>query len=131
MRIGAHDPSPLQAGARWAQGAVPVRLEGALGDSPLWRQVRRSLGDWFERAPHWARGWTLVVRPKTQADDDMLVEDGEADDPTRCWALCIDGDSLRVTLAVATAGVEEAVSAADAAGFLIELIGEVADPSGY
>ena len=108
-----------------------MRLEGSLETSRLWRRVRRNVCAWFDNAPAWATGWQLVIRPKTNLDDDMLLEDGETDDPSRCWALFIDGDSLRVTLAVPTDVEAGTAHAPETAGFLTELLKQVADPSPY
>lgn len=89
----------------------------------------RLLDEWFETAPAWAATWTVVVRDKTAEDDRVLVEDGEAHDPGPCWAVFVDGDDRRLTVAVPPAADERTLDTVGTAGFLLELLGEVANPS--
>ena len=131
MRSNGHREGQVTAVRERRVTGTPLRLEGSMEASRLWRRVRRTVGKWFETAPAWAAGWTINLRPKTQADDDMLVEDGEADDPTHCWALFIDPDAFRVTISVPTDVAEDALSPAETSGFLIELLTEIGDPSRY
>ena len=109
-------------------GRVGIRLDAGCAASPLWREVSRQVCAWFDSCPAWAAGWSIVVRPKTAADDRMLVEDGEADNPTRYWAVAVDADAFRVIVAVPW-DADANVAAADAAGFLLELLVTVADPA--
>jgi hypothetical protein len=108
---------------------MKLRLEGALAGSPPWHEVRRAVQSWIQDCPAWAEDWTLVVRPKTAADDHALVEDGETEDPVRLWAVFVDDEGRRVTLAVPCSAEDGIDDAAHTAGFLIELLATVADPS--
>lgn len=72
--------------------------------------------------------WTLVVRAETEADDRALIEDGEAHDPAPCWGVFIDPERMRLTVAVPPTPAEHPLHTFHAAGFLIELLCEVADP---
>lgn len=110
------------------EDAPPIRLIGRCDASRLWQEVSTTVSEWFQSCPAWATRWTMVVRPKTEADDRMLVEDGETDDPASCWAVAIDAEAFRVTVAV-PAEADKNIIAANAAGFLVELLVTVADPA--
>ena len=116
-----------------AVGMVEIRLAGACDASPSWHEVRRRVGAWFAAPPRppWAAGWTLVVRHKTPADDRALLEDGEAEDPSSCWAVFVEGDDLCVTVAVPADAEEHVTNAPGTAAMLIELLCVVADPSDF
>ena len=105
-----------------------MRLSGTCESSVLWREVRQILDQWFLTAPAWAAPWTLVVRAKTDSDDRALLEAGEAHDPTPCWAVFIDADRMRLTVAVPATADEHSLDTAHTAGFLLELLCEVANP---
>jgi hypothetical protein len=60
---------------------VPVKLIGNCASAAVWVEVASAANQILEGFPTAALGWTILVRPKTDADDRMLVEDGEADDP--------------------------------------------------
>ena len=104
-----------------------MALSGACADSALWREVRRRVGTWFEVCPDWAAPWTIHVRPKTAADDTILVEDGEAEAPAAYWAIYTNDEEFEVTVAVPPTS-EADLSAVHAAGFLVELLVTIADP---
>ena len=104
-----------------------LELVGNLNDSPLWRTVGRTAGEWLDACPATAAGWTISVRRKSSSDDDILVVDCEGDDPTDYWAVFIDQEVRKVDVAVAVDGDDDLAGPDEIAEFLLALLSGAAD----
>jgi hypothetical protein len=109
---------------------MPVQLVGNLNESPLWRAVRQTAEEWLECHPCTAARWTLVVRRKCPADDDMLVLECDWDCPNDYWAVYVDEGAQSLVVAVAVDGDEDLIGPNETAACLIALLSDAADPSG-
>ena len=67
-----------------------LELVGNLNDSPMWRTVRQTAGEWLNARPTLAAGWTITIRRKCPSDDDVLVIECEGDDPRDYWPVFVD-----------------------------------------
>lgn len=104
-----------------------LELVGNLNDSPLWRTVGQTAGEWLNACPATAAGWTMSVRRKSSSDDDILVVDCEGDDPRDYWAVFIDQEVRKVDVAVAVDGDDDLAGPSEIAEFLLALLSGAAD----
>jgi hypothetical protein len=110
-------------GAEWS---VRLKLSEECAACEVWRQVQHLVNQDIATGP--VAAWTVTVRAKTDTDDRMLVEDGEADDPTDYWAVYVDHTSSELTLCVPRRCEPAVLSPLHLAGFLLELLRHAADP---
>ena len=104
-----------------------IELVGNVNDSPLWRAVSRTAGEWLNACPATEAGWTIRVRRKSSSDDDMLVVDCEGYDPRDYWAVVIDQEARKVDVAVAVDRDDDLAGPNEIAEFLIALVSGAAD----